>query len=95
VSDGVLSAFGAHIPAGPEEEPPLWAFAPRLRISGLLAWQARGVGEMTPEGVRALAGQTVIFAWHGFRRIYLLTEWHPADDFGEGTCGYFMAEWPD
>ena len=39
--DGILSAFGLHNPAGPDEEPPLWAFTPQLRISGLLAWQAR------------------------------------------------------
>jgi hypothetical protein len=96
MTDGVLSAFGLHNPAGPDDEPPLWAFTPQLRISGLLAWQARGVGEMTPERVQALAGQTVIFDWRGFRAVYLLKEWHPADGWGgEGDCGYFDAVWPD
>lgn len=96
MKDGTLSAFGWHNPAGPDEEPPLWAFTPQLRISGLLAWQARGVGEMTPEAVGALTGQTVIFAWSGFRRVYRLATWHPVDDyFGDKGYGYFDAEWPD
>ena len=51
---------------------------------------------MTPERVQALAGQTVIFDWRGFRAVYLLKEWHPADGWGgEGDCGYFDAVWPD
>jgi hypothetical protein len=96
MTDGVLSAFGLHNPAGPDEEPPLWAFTPQLRISGLLAWQARGVGEMTPESVRALTGQTVIFDWRGFRAVYRLKQWHPVDAWArQGDCGYFDAEWPD
>ena len=50
VTGGVLSAFGLHNPAGPDEEPPLWAFTPQLRISGLLAWQARRGGRDDSRG---------------------------------------------
>jgi hypothetical protein len=96
MEDGTLSCFGSYVPVSADEEPPLWAFTPQMRISGLLAWQARGAGAMTPESVAALAGQTVIFAWEGFRRVYRLMEWHPDDDWcGDGGFGFFDAEWPD
>ena len=63
-------------------------FRPRERISGRLAWIARGVGPMTPDALAGLVGQTVKFLDGETRLIYRLTAWNAAG-------GYYEAEWPD
>lgn len=63
-------------------------YLPKIRITGRLAWLARGVGPMTDDALPDLVGATVIFNDSDGRHIYRLTAWHPAE-------GYYDAEWPD
>jgi hypothetical protein len=73
-------------------QPEEWT--PRVRISGILAWQALGVPagteHMTAERLAGLVGQVITFApLDGSERyVYRLTAWHE-----DGQ--WFDAEWPD
>ena len=66
----------------------LAGFGPRERISGRLAWIARGVGPMTPGAMPGLVGQTVKFVDGDSRLVYRLIAWSESG-------GYYEAEWPD